>query len=363
VDSPARVGRIRTRRAAWLSAIAKFLAVLWIAGAATTAQYFTNEPAWVWSVGVLSGLCGAIAVMLMVWSYVASMWLGSSPGHASTRDRVLHVKKETYPVRIPFDEIVTAHVAKGGIAHLETRSDAWTLEMDDEADAHALVAELGFAPGGKPVIYRLGNRFRRFLHLGIAAVAYIVAAAIGTVFGGGAWPLLILVGLYMFGKRLLRAPVVTVGSDGVAIQTGFGRRVLPVSASVDPVEILFDRSTKKALAEHLRALREKPPAQAPIVLAREGRSIREWRDRLRQAMDGGYRVAAAHDALGDLVTAPGVSREERVGAALALRAAGDSNLPRIRVAAEQCVDPKTRAALDALAAEEIDEQAIEKALS
>lgn len=104
-----------------------------------------------------------------------------------------------------------------------------------------------------------------------------MAAGIGTMFGGGAWPLLILVALYMLEKRSLRAPVVTVGTDGVAIETGFGRRVLPVSAPVDPVEILFDRPTKKALAEHLRILRERPAAHAPIVLARGSSGTR--RDR------------------------------------------------------------------------------------
>jgi hypothetical protein len=61
--------------------------------------------------------------------------------------------------------------------------------------------------------------------------------------------------------------------------------------------------------------------------------------------------------------APRISTEERVGAALALRIADPaSGAARVRVAAQCCLDPSVRAALEAAAAEEIDDAAIDRAL-
>ena len=94
--------------------------------------------------------------------------------------------------------------------------------------------------------------------------------------------------------------------------------------------------------------------------------MREWRNRLQAFVaGGGYRIAArpATIVLAEQMSAPRVSTEERVGAALALRVASPADaVQRIRVAAQQCVDARAREALEAVAADEIDEQAIDRAL-
>jgi hypothetical protein len=376
VDVPARIGRIRERRAVWLALVSKILAFIWIGGVATTTMYMFHEPPWVPIVGMIAGLAGLVALVLSIWSWVESMRVRFRPGNVSM---------------IPLGAVTSAHAQRAGIVEIQTREDTWMVSLDNVAAAEPLVADLGFAPGQRPITYRLGARHRRVLHLAVGFVAYVIAAFTQAFVSSWhdlpriAFLIAVMSAVFVIGKRIIRAPVVTVGTDGVWIVThGFFRRFVPLSeiASVwqsisgrpirlklrsgETVEIAgfwIDADRRDAIATHVRALLAKPAPHAPLVLAREGRSVREWRAHLQRIVEGaGYRVAASNDSLADLVGAPGLSAEERVGAALALRVAGAADAPKIRVAAEQCLDPKTRAALEAAARAEVDELAIEKAL-
>jgi hypothetical protein len=408
VDSPARVGRLRNRLSARLSLGAKIVWLLSFCGFTSSIGFYPS-PAWV------NPLLGTLAVatvgglVAMVLSWMMSLLSGDTPGHVTFHDGVLRLKKNRDWTAIAKADITSAHAQAGGVVEITTRAgDQWILDMQNEEDAAKLVDELGWSPGGRPATYALGSRYRRFLHFAVAFMSYqlgsmaggflgiLMAVGLEGIFGPGQrglqfvmFPMIALGFALAFaaGKRLIRAPVVTVGNDGVWVQTfGFKKRFIAIgdivmahqasvggavrlklrdNSIVHLAGFLVDPGRRDAAAIHIRTLlaRHAELQKSSVALAREGRSVREWREHLRRVVEGaGYRVAAASDSLADLVGAPGVTSEERIGAALALRVAGEANVPRIRIAAEQCVDPKTRAALEAAAQDEIDEQAIEKAL-
>jgi hypothetical protein len=198
---------------------------------------------------------------------------------------------------------------------------------------------------------------------------------------------------YEVAKRVLAPPKMSVGLDGVTIvrhdwrhtfvpleniraarQTNVGSPVLLDLESDGVIEIggsVVDTQKRDAFAQHVRDLlhlREASRAQSSEALARQGRTIRAWRDHLRGVVEGGgYRVAASgstKELLEELVIAPGTPKEKRIGAALALRVAGDSQaIPLIRVAADACADNEARKALEAIAEEEVDEATLERVLA
>jgi hypothetical protein len=102
------------------------------------------------------------------------------------------------------------------------------------------------------------------------------------------------------------------------------------------------------------------------LLDRRGRTLDEWRAVLRDlALAGrGFRGAAlSEDDLADVLADPDAPLERRVAAAFALRSRGGDTSERIRVAAATTAEPRVRVALEAAAADEIDDHAIERALA
>ncbi len=93
--------------------------------------------------------------------------------------------------------------------------------------------------------------------------------------------------------------------------------------------------------------------------------IEEWRAALDEVALGerGFRGAAVpDDELYEILQDPAAPLGRRVGAALVLRRRDGDARARIRVAAETSVEPRIRVALEAAADDDIDEQAIERAL-
>jgi hypothetical protein len=99
---------------------------------------------------------------------------------------------------------------------------------------------------------------------------------------------------------------------------------------------------------------------------RGGRLLAEWRAHLSQAMNqASYRHnAATIDEAAAVLHSAEATPEQRVGAALALRVAGQPK-ERIRVAVDAAADDRVRAALEAVAEArdgEVDDPVVEKAL-
>src|SRR5262249_18369760 len=96
------------------------------------------------------------------------------------------------------------------------------------------------------------------------------------------------------------------------------------------------------------------PSTAPperfAAFERAGASLAEWKDHIRASIEQtGYRTAASpvEDAA-EIVRSPHAAPDQRIGAALALRIAGEPP-DRIRVAAGAVVDDDVRGALEAIA--------------
>lgn len=297
------------------------------------------------------------------------------------------VEREVFGAFVPTVEIELAD------------GDTLAVRLRDPSQARALVASLGFGPGGKRVRARLAKPTRRLLHPLIGLCFYVVAFAVTRLFlttdvgpdGFGhlvvaSAPVLALA-FYELAKRVMAAPEVTVGDDGVAVTSLLGRSFVPlrdveaVSVSdLAPVLVtrrgggrvgigglLLDRARKVAIA---RAIEERigPAAASPERHAHYGRGDRPvaaWRDHLsRAASEAGYRATAAtaDEAMAVLRSAH-ATPDQRVGAALALRAAG-APPERIRVAAAAAADERVRVALHAVADAESpeDDATIEKAV-
>jgi hypothetical protein len=131
--------------------------------------------------------------------------------------------------------------------------------------------------------------------------------------------------------------------------------------------VLLDRGRRAAIARIIED-RRAPSAAAADRLGhydRGGRALAEWREHLARAMnESSYRQRAATvDEAAAVLHSAEASPEQRVGAALALRVAGQPK-ERIRVAVDGAVDDRVREALEAVAeaSDAEDDVVIEKAL-
>jgi hypothetical protein len=188
------------------------------------------------------------------------------------------------------------------------------------------------------------------------------------------------------GRRLAHSRI-TVGDDGVLLERSVFRQVLTYRelASVDlvdasgirlvprfgPERTLFAYGHAQAeLAEIVRRIRvqiaryaanAEPTADA---LARGDRSMADWRHALGQLARGGgsYRAETmAPDVLERVVADAAAPLDRRVGAALALREVDPTAITRFRLAAEGSAEPRVRFALEAAAAEYLDEVVLDSA--
>ncbi len=102
------------------------------------------------------------------------------------------------------------------------------------------------------------------------------------------------------------------------------------------------------------------------MLARNKRPLATWRGDLDEAVNDGKgyrRQPLPHDDLVAILEAPSTSTEHRIGAAYALQALDSHEAaPRIRIAAEACVEARARKALLRIAEQDNEHRAIEEAL-
>ncbi|MBS2017696.1 MAG: PH domain-containing protein [Deltaproteobacteria bacterium] len=259
-----------------------------------------------------------------------------------------------------------------------------------EDEARALVAALGFGPGARRVRFDLGAPTRRLFHPLMLFAAYQIPSVILSIASAVtelyllqvlAWPTAIVAYAYL--RRRLRAPVVSVGEDGVLWEQGFKKRFIPRSE----ITALEQFHPAAPVTMHVRdgrpitlggagfdlprcwaagrAVRERlGSATAPLdraaYFARDARSVAEWRAALSGKLEASYRAPTASvEDMSAVLTSPTATPEERVGAALALRVAGEPPV-RIRVAAESVVSEPLREAL--VAAAEDDDAKLDRAL-
>jgi hypothetical protein len=154
-----------------------------------------------------------------------------------------------------------------------------------------------------------------------------------------------------------------VGASGssLVVQRRGGSRTIVQGAGLDAGRVM---AVSRAFQERLRP--SVATADRFAHYERGGRVLAEWRAHLAQALNqASYRQnAATVDEATAVLHSAEASPEQRVGAALALRVAGQPR-ERLRVAVDAAADDRTREVLDAVAEArdgDVDDAVIEKAL-
>ena len=351
-------------------------------------------------------LISILAWPLFIVSYILSLTQTSFGGGLTASSTELVVLSGTRRTAIPIAEIagvlvVERKVAGGIIPTLEielTSGDRLTARSPDPDAPQAVARALGFGPGGKRNHASLAKPTHRLLHPLLGLIAY--AGGIGAGLGIGEWvrqfpgldfvvasyPLFTLL-LYTLLRYLVRPPWVTVGDDGVVLKSLFrshfvaARDIFFVSGGPDSPDgtlAIEERSGKRVAVGSLLLDKARLAAVSCLVAElasssattadrfshydRAGRALAAWRDHLARAMnDTSYRHnASTVDEAASVLRSPRATPEQRVGAALALRVAGQPR-ERIRVAVEGAADDRVREALEAVADAD-DDVVIEKAL-
>jgi hypothetical protein len=206
--------------------------------------------------------------VMMVASYALFLAQIAGAGEIEVDGDVLVVRRGRRTRRVPLSDVASAMVversrfghvapyveielvARGAIGRRRSRGDILSVRAHDAASAHAMVEALGFGPGGRRVRADLAIPMRRLFHLPLAFVAYfaggittaVVAALVDKLglgyeaFGSAAAFATLPIGALLWHavlKRLVRAPVVIVGDDGIAIQGALRTRRLSKDAVVD----------------------------------------------------------------------------------------------------------------------------------
>jgi hypothetical protein len=338
--------------------------------------------------GPMLSMLSTIAYLFWLVSYALSLSQTMYQAALEATPDGLAVHEKTTVKRIPLEKIVSALVVErraGPMVFptLEVRlqnGDLLTARAQDGAALYRMASLLGFGVPGKRVRVSLAKPTRRLLHplMGLGAyaatwgtgaiIAVLVAARWRTGSGSdGPWlelfalvPLLML-SVYTLIASFFRAPEVIVGDDGVRMKRRWRTRA--VSLDVPVRGVLLDEERRLAVSALARARAAAPPALADRMqhYMRAGRAFSAWKEELGRAMrDPSYRTNAAtvDDAVA-VLGAASATPETRLGAALALRIAGEPP-ERIRVAAAAVANDELRDALEAVA--DGDDARAEKAL-
>lgn len=280
------------------------------------------------------------------------------------------------------------------VVEVRTRvGNVFQIDMHGLEEAHTAVEALGFGARGRATTIDLEHRSRRPLNILLGMMAFSLGSASafvtavffalvlkhssrGTHEGEG-----ILVAAYVmtalayaFLKRWFAPATVAIGSDGIAVKQRLSTERIARNEIVEtklvhaggplaitrrakaPVMIGRGATDPARLAAAARVceerfrVHEEPPRAA--AFERGERDVDTWKTGIRTALDAGYRDAGAslEDAR-TVLASPAATTEQRLGAALALRVAGEPP-ERIRVAAETVVDPHAQEAFEAIAEDE-----------
>ena len=356
-----------------------------------------------------SDISGLGVSLIWLGSFIIMMSLGLSfirpeaEGAIELRDDEVVVTRRGREKRIRKRSVAGAWVAKRQSASgdlfpvVEIRTRLGTTisaRVNDESDAHAIVDALGFGARGRAVRIDLARAGRRVLHPLIGLISYIgggmtitiILSFIDRYLGNWLSSLVLLVGvcsIYALLKRVFAAPVVTIGHDGIRVEQRLGkkhiardriRRLWIPGIGLPPVielangkgiglgAVLLDDARVRAAID-LAAARfaDHAPPDRATAFERGGRDAKTWRAEVRARLDPGYRASGITvDDANVVLTSPHSTLEQKLGAAMTLRAAGEPP-ERVRIAAEGAADPRVRVAFEAIA-DDADDAKLEKAL-
>lgn len=351
------------------------------------------------SAGAWAFMIGAFVASFVVW-FLRS----PKPGEVAVENGALFVRGGSIPLASVTNALFVPRLVRGfRVPTVEidlAKGDRVAIQTSTEEEARALVDVLGFGPHGRAVTIDTASPARRMLHILLGIGAYYIGSFAAMI------PLFIVLALGHFGeppaftglllgpaailahtwlKTLARAPSLTVGEDGVVLRTGRKRRVIPRADLVGVEQYVpgapallklrnggshalagssidIERRAAAARLVWERFFAEPPAPIRAAELGRNGRSVADWRAHVRSLFESGYRTAGTTiDDASAILHSPNATPDERVGAALALRVAGEPP-ERVRVAASAMVDDRVRVALEELA-DAGDDAAVDRALA
>ena len=291
------------------------------------------------------------------------------------------------------------------------------VEVKNDQEADALCAALGLDAQSTTAEFNLfGGTHNATARTALVAVATLIAVVAGATFAIAThhmlYPIVImmafLAGLMvvipaMFYGRQTR---LRVGADGITVKRGFGKRefishrdiasvkskgtqVIVTRTDGEPmIFAVANQVAKKQLEEMTRqaesiawriekarqahaALAGEAP-QAALALDRGDKNVRDWVEQLRRVGQGAnatFRdVGLSREQLMRVVESTTAAAKERLAAVVALRdGLTEDEKPRIRVAADRCVEPAMRERMVRVAfapeeelVEALDEHAVEE---
>jgi hypothetical protein len=294
-----------------------------------------------------------------------------------------------------------AHVIDKPRALLGLRGDEL---LTVEGDTTPLVQAIAFGPHARRFVVHTGGRWRRLGEVAMAVAASVVVwPFLSAILFLGLEPILgitntpyayavaltFVVPCFVLSRVFARRRV-TIGDDGFVLERLFGTKFFPVESIVSTVghtwgaeitvqngrssrriKLKTDTSAKTdAILSHLGhgmgALKERGQPRRDVRVAREGRSISEWREEVRRlvTMDQGYRTeAVSPDLLLGAVSDARAPADMRLGAAMAIGLGNDAEAKRqVRVAAESIASERLRAAMLGAAEGEVNDTELEWAL-
>jgi hypothetical protein len=331
-----------------------------------------------WATAALgAGLLGCLALIVM--EIAAGVELGAvvrasyRPGALVLRD----ARGEEVLSRTTLRTGMVREAAGRAFLRLESRAGwRYDVAVPDVATAQRWLAELGLDAAqrrARVVTDRTALQWVfAYFFGGVFAMPFLMLAALlAGLFPGapGQVPFLYLVMMpgYWLAARSVGRVDLTVGVD-----RGWLRRFFPVER-IDRAELApgdacvvrivlrsggshayrfaaeVDAAAALRRIEDVLALRDALPAAVARVLASSPAVTAEgWRDAFAEALRGAaYRDAAlTAEELARVIAAPGVTAAQRIGAALALREAGEVATTGVRVAGEALTAPTTLQALE-----------------
>ncbi len=361
-----------------------------------------STEAWlpIWRASLLAAPAAAAAFGLL--GVIVGLLRPARRGSIRVEGAELLLDREDAVRRIPLTSVRAGLVVPsigGRAARVEidlASGDRVFADVPTVAEGDVLLAAVGVDASRRRSTIPLGSIAGDVLRRGGAVVATVFAAfiALGVLIGAvGPVPkvyipvwLFTTAGAAWLAAHVNRAKSITVGADGLIVPGVLRDRFVPFAdivavraerSRVD-IELRDHRLSLSAREDAARAVAlrvedamsaraDGPTAEARLgQLGRGGRSVAAWREAAARAVrsGGAYRATGfSEDDLTALLGSSEAAAEHRLGAAMALAAGGDAQRENVRIAADACADPKMRVALEAIASGEVDEEAVEEALS
>lgn len=398
------VTRPKTTRALWLSAMGAFVgacpASVAVAGLLSRLG-ITGTPETV--VMLLTLFSPLLFVMLASWSATGKK---IAAGARVESDRTL-VIDDAAKTRIPADQLVSGATNASGAVQVLSKSGVEYRIAVPAGSSSSWLETLGLGAAHKLFHARMHRIFYQLLFWMLGAPTLIGGAvSLGTSLANSMiserlWSAYGAMGGFIVGALVslwvslhYMGSQVTIGTDGIKVRDGVFSQFIawsdvvstsvqqPTSVTGHPHLIIdtrlgkrhsiwiggdqgTDPSTMLARIDEARAVAAASKSEVPPqLLAREGRSIRDWAAALVNLLDSdaGYRSQNVDPTtLLRLVRDAAAPIEQRIAAALAL-SQKESTRAQVRVVAEATANEHVRVALESAAAGALDEHAVEQAI-